>query len=60
MARILGFYNEETEQEYVVITEDEDTPVEDWEIEGFKLLCEVELSEDVGKLPTDRNLWKRA
>lgn len=59
MARLLGFYNEETEDEYVVITEEEDTPVEDWAAEGFVLLSNVELSEDVESLPTERNLWKR-
>lgn len=60
MARILGFINEATEDEYIVITEEEEeeTPAEDWAAAGFRLLCEVRLDEDVDSLPTERNLWK--
>lgn len=61
MARILHFMRTEPapqDNEYIVITDDDDVDPEDFGTTGFHLDGTYEL-DDTGSLPTERLLWSK-
>lgn len=57
MAKLLHYYNEDTDAEYIVI--DDGGSEEEWLEEGFKLLNAVELEDCPVTLPTNKAIWVR-
>ena len=56
MAKLLLFVKEGTDNEYVVIQEDTDVPIEDYAEPGYTLHATVEIAGDPYQFPTERSL----
>lgn len=56
MPRLLSFVKRGTQEEYVVIADEDDVIWEDYQRPGYELAVELEFVGDVHRFPTDRAL----